>query len=125
LDQLPKELQHMMGMVVNLESSANDLSHAFPGPQIGQKPRGLGALDEDPHERSHSCLGQLGWSPGGRLRPQAFEPVASDDRFPSPNRRWRQLQRTNHVDVLLAGQKQPARSKTPSFLFLWFQVFAS
>jgi hypothetical protein len=109
----------MMGMVVDVESLPNDLCHALPGPQVGRKPRGQGALDEDPCECFHSRLGQPGWSPGGRLRPQAFEAVALDDRFPSPDRRRRHFQRTNHLDVFLAGQKQPARGKTPSFLLLF------
>lgn len=51
------------GQGIDRESSANDLSHAFPGPRIGQKPGGLGALDEDACERFHSSLGQLGGRP--------------------------------------------------------------
>ena len=109
----------MMGMVFDVESSPNDLCHALPGPQVGRKPRGQGTPDEDACECFHSRPGQLGWSPGRRLRPQAFEAVTSDDRFPSPDRRRRYVQRTNHVDVFLAGQKQPAGRKTPSFLLLF------
>ncbi len=106
----------MMGMVVDVESLANDLSDAFPGPQIGRKSGGQGALEKDACERFQSCLGQLGWSPGGRLGPQAFEALALDNRFPSPNRRGRYIQSASHVDALAAGQKKPAGCDTPSFL---------
>ena len=109
----------MMGMVVDLESPANDLSDAFPGPQIGRKPGGQGALAEDASERPPLCRGQLGGASGGQLRPQAFEAMASDGGLPSPNRRRRHLQRPNHVDVLLAGQEQSAGSKTSSLLLLF------
>ncbi len=108
----------MMGMVVDLESSTDDLSHAFARPKIGRKPGGPSTLEENTRERLHSPLGQLGRSPSGRLRAKAFETIASDDRFPSHNRRWRHVERTNDLDVLLAGQKQPASSKTPSLLLL-------
>jgi len=75
----------MMGMVVDVESLANDCRDAFSGPQIGRETRGLSPLEEDACERLHSRLGQLRWSPRRRFRPQAFETVASDDRLPSTN----------------------------------------
>ncbi len=115
----PKEFQHMMRMVAHLEFLADDLSNASSGPQIGRKPGGLRTLYEDACKRFHLCLGQLERSPGRRCCPQTVEAVALDDRFPSPYRRRRHFQRSNHVDILLAGQKQSARSKTPSLLLLF------
>ena len=109
----------MMRMVVHLESLADDLSNASSRPQIGGKRGGLRAFQEDTHERFHLCCGQLGRSPGRRCRPQGVEAVTMDNRFPTPNRRRRHIQRSNDVDIPLAGQEQSAGSKTPSLLLLF------
>ena len=109
----------MMRMVVHLESFVDDLSNASSGPQIGRKPGGQRTIQQDAYQRFHLRLGQLPRSPGRGCRSQTIEAVALDDRFPSPYRRRRHSQRSNHVDIPLAGQKQSAGSKTPSLLLLF------
>ncbi len=114
--QLAKDLQHMMRMIIDLEHSPDNLSNAFSGPQIGREPGGSRTLQEDAHERFLSLLGQLGRSPGDRLCRQSLEAVALNNLCPSPHRRRRHIQRSNHIDVLLAFQKKTASGQTTSLL---------
>ncbi len=65
--QLPEDLQHMMGMVVDVESLANDLSDAFPGPQIGRKSGTRAPLRRMRVSVFNRALGNLGGRPVGDL----------------------------------------------------------